>query len=252
MKKSISILFLCFYSFVNAQDLNNWQVGLNLSPFVFSRLNTENYSKDKQNFPNGLGFGITLEKNWNENWGIKTGFEYTKQNVKYFVKYDADFDTKITSNFEYYKAPFTLQFNHSIRDNLYLTFNQGIQFSFLKYLEIKTDQRYFVTIFTSDYYQVIDDINPSQNQFVYQKQNAYNENLFGIIGSIGLKGFLSTKISYSTNLRYEYDFSDTDKTLFFKGTSTKPIQNLRLGLELGLQYHFSINSERFDKRPHKL
>lgn len=255
MKKLVTAFFLCLLSISNAQNLNDWQVGFNVNPFMFSRINSDFiYEKDKQDFPNGLGFGLTIEKNWNERWGIKTGFETTKQNDKYFTKDNGEINTTAKTSFKYYKIPFTLQFYYPLKENLYLTFNQGFQFSILNYLKSESNQGdFFYQILTSDYYQVINYNVPSQNQKIFDKQKVYNENLFGIIGSIGLKGFLSKKISYSTNLRYDYDISDSDnKNFYFKGLSTKPTHNFRLGLELGLQYHFSLKNYRFDKRPHKL
>lgn len=78
--KKLVIAFILSVSFAgNAQDLKKWQVGINLKPFIFSRINSSSiYEKDKQSLPNGFGYGITIEKNW----GFKTGFESTKQNEK--------------------------------------------------------------------------------------------------------------------------------------------------------------------------
>jgi len=240
--KKIIIVFILSVSFAgNAQDLKNWQVGVNLNPFLFTRINSSFlYEKDKQDFPNGFGFGITIEKNWNEHWGFKTGFESTKQNEKYFVKDNSDFNTTIKANFEYYKAPITIQYSYSLKENLFLTFNQGFQFSFLKYIKLVKNGRNLIQTYTSDYYENIDSENSNLNQLVYGKQTGYKENLFGIIGSMGLKGFISEKISYSTNLRYEYDVTDADRYQFFKEDNNKSIHNFRFGLELGLQYHFSL------------
>lgn len=254
MKKTATILILMLNVISYSQELTNWQVGVSLNPFVFSRIiSNSNYVKDKQDVPNSFGYGLTLEKNWNEHWGIKTGFESTKQNDKYFSK-DTGFNITVRSSFEYYKTPLTIQYYYPLKENLYLTFNQGFQFSKLNYIKSEFNQGdFFYQILTSDYYEVINNKVPSQNKKIFDKQIVYRENLFGIIGSVGLKGFLSKKISYSTNLRYEYDISDSDEIKFeFVGNSTKPIHNFRLGLELGLQYNFSLDHYRFNKSPHKL
>lgn len=254
MKKTITTFFLCFLSISNAQDINNWQVGINLNPFVFFRINPS-FSNEigKQDFPNGLGFGLTVEKNWNEHWGIKTGFESTKQNEKYFFDY-LNINTITKSNFEYYKVPLTVQYYYPLKEKLYLTFNQGIQFSILKYFKTVIKDDYQSITSSSNYGESVFFQYPEQNRQSYGdfQDNFHNKNLFGIIGSIGLKGFLSDKITYSTNLRYEYDFSDADKVpYYYYGNSENPnSHNFRLGLEIGLQYHFSVE-DRFDSRPHK-
>ena len=85
----------------------------------------------------------------------------------------------------------------------------------------------------------------------------HKRSLFGLIGSVGLKGFFSDKISYSTNLRYEYDINSADNLPYYSYTpgGSGPegtTHNLRIGIELGLQYHFSIDNYRFDKSPHQL
>ena len=256
MKKIITAFFLCLLSISNDQEVNDWQVGFNVNPFMFTRLNSNfSYERGKQNFPNGLGFGLTIEKNWNEHWGIKTGFETTKQNEKYFFDW-LNSNTTTNSNFEYYKIPFTVQFYYPIKEKLYLIFNQGIQYSNLKYFKTVIKDDYQMITYSSNYGESIFFEHPEQNN---QSNGDFQDNfqkkdLFGIIGSIGFKGFLTNKISYSTNLRYEYDLTDADKIPYhyFEKNGNSNTHNFRLGLELGLQYHFSLKNYRFDKRPHKL
>ena len=246
-------LFILGISFTgNAQDITDWQVGFNLNPFIFSRINSDyKPQKAKQDFPNGFGFGLTIEKNWNDNWGFKTGFEYSNQNQKYDnYWYTGNVITStVNADFKYYKIPLTVQYSRELKEKLYLIFNQGIQMSILNdYKTIIEDELEFKTIKPnfSNFYDKINNKNWTQNDYgwIYKKQT------FGLIGSIGLKGFLSERFSYSTNLRYEYDLSssDDDKGFFSENHDTK---NFRLGLELGLQYHFSIN-DRFNKSPHKM
>ncbi len=256
MKKLVTAFFLCFLSISNAQDLNDWQVGFNVNPFIFTRLNPNfSYERGKQDFPNGFGFGLTIEKNWNEHWGIKTGFESTKQNEKYFFNW-LNPNTIITSTFEYYKIPITIQYFYPLSEKLFLTFNQGIQYSNLQYFKtiIKDDVQ--MITFSSNYGESIFFEHPEENNYVSGnfQDNAHIRDLFGIIGSIGLKGFITDKITYSTNLRYEYDFSDADKVAYyyFEKNGNSKTNNFRLGLELGLQYHFSLDFVRFDNRPHKM
>ncbi|WP_185966003.1 outer membrane beta-barrel protein [Flavobacterium sp. ZT3R18] len=256
MKKFL-VAFILGISFIgNAQDITDWQVGFNLNPFFFTRINPgSSFSKDRQDLPNGFGYGITIEKNWNDQWGVKTGFEYSKQNEKYFFDAIGD-NTSIKTNFEYYKMPITIQYYYPLNDKLFLTFNQGIQFSFLKYYKTVDENEYQIRTQTSDYYEYISFEHPESNQYSKEEGIMHKKTLFGIIGSIGLKGFLSEKISYSTSLRYEYDFTTADNFPYYSsipdGSDTeKPTHNFRLGLELGLQYHFSIN-DRFNKNSHKL
>jgi hypothetical protein len=251
--KKIIFLLIFITPFIgSAQDLSNWQVGVNINPFIFTQFSPDFYPEKKDNkYPNGFGFGLTIEKNWNESWGFKTGFESTKQNEKYFVNDNSADNTHIKASFEYYKVPLTIQYFYPLKEKLFLTFNQGIQFSFLKYTKIVEAGNYQIKTYTSDYYEYIFYDHPENNQIYYGKDKGHNENLFGIIGSIGVKGFLSKKISYSTNLRYEYDFTDADNFSYYKNGNTRPTHNFRLGLELGLQYHFSLGGCSYCKnQPH--
>ena len=255
MKKIIITLILSIPILGNAQNITDWQVGFNVNPFMFTRVNSNfSYERSKQDIPNGFGFGLTIEKNWNEHWGIKTGFESTKQNEKYFFDW-LNPNTFTTSTFKYYKIPITIQYSYPLSEKLYLTFNQGIQYSSLKYFKtIIKDDLQMIT-FSSNYGESIFFENPEQNNQSYGnfQDNAHLRDLFGIIGSVGFKGFITDKITYSTNLRYEYDFSNADKIAYyyFEKNGNSKTHNFRLGLELGFQYHFSIG-DRFDKRPHKL
>lgn len=245
MKKIIFpiVLFLFFNGY--SQDLKNWQVGFNLNPFIFTRINPNfSYERGKQDFPNGFGYGLTIEKNWNDHWGLKTGFESTKQNEKYFFNV-LNINTITKSNFEYYKIPITVQYYYPIKEKLFLTFNQGIQFSILKYFKTVVKDDYQMITYSSNYGESIFFQYPENNRQEYGDfQNIFHKkNLFGIIGSVGLKGFLTDKITYSTNLRYEYDFTVTDNIPYYYNSenSKKSItHNFRLGLELGLQYNFSL------------
>jgi hypothetical protein len=253
--RKLVIAFILSIPFIgSAQDLSNWQVGLNVNPFIFTRFSPDFYPEKKDNnYPNGLGFGVTIEKNWNENWGLKTGFESTKQNEKYFVNDNSADNTHIKSSFEYYKAPITIQYSYPLKEKLFLTFNQGVQFSFLKHFKSVEAGSYQITTYSSDYYEYISYQFPENNQYYYAKGQGmgYEKKIFGIIGSIGLKGFLSKKISYSTNLRYEYDLTNADDSPNHLTDDSKPTHNFRLGLELGLQYHFSLGDCGYCKnQPH--
>jgi Outer membrane protein beta-barrel domain len=247
MKKLITTFILGITLTGNAQELKNWQVGINLNPFFFTRIINSNtsYEKDKQDFPNGFGYGITIEKNWTDNWGLKTGVEYCKQNEKYYDKYKGNGigENTLKSTFGYLKIPLTVQYYYPLKEKLFLTFNQGFQYSSLKYLKLEYDNiGLLFGITTLDSFQNINTKEPSQNYLINKRQTLYNENLFGILGSIGLKGFLTNNISYTTNLRYEYDFTDSDTNKnTFRDSNTTPIHNFRIGLELGLQYNFSLS-----------
>jgi hypothetical protein len=249
MKKTI-IALIMLVSFVgNAQDLEKWQVGFNLNPFIFNRINSDyEPQKAKQDILNGFGIGVTIEKNWNEHWGIKTGFEYSWQNEKYDNYWFTGnvYKTTVDADFNYYKIPITVQYYHPITEKLFLTFNQGFQVSLLSdYKTIIEDELEYLTI-TPDQYDFISKRSPKDSNTHYNYGWFYKKQTFGLIGSIGLKGFLSQKISYSTNLRYEYDLSGADTEMNFfsyneNTLSTYPnTKNFRLGLELGLQYNFSL------------
>ena len=250
--KLVTLFILVFSNLSSAQELTNWQVGINANPFLFYKLNTVSYfDRVKQDFPNGFGLGVTIEKNWNERWGFKTGFEITSQNEKYFVNDNSEDNTRFTTSFKYYKIPLTVQYYIPINQKLFVTINQGVQVSILKSFEsiiLTNSQR---ITYSSDYGENIFFDTPADNTITYGDFNNtfYNKNLFGAIGSVGLKGFISDRISYSSNLRYEYDFTNSDKTPIYPNSKT--VHNFRIGLEFGLQYNFSIN-DRFDKSPIKI
>jgi hypothetical protein len=249
------ILVLVFTAAANAQIIKgNWAVGINANPFLFTKFNSESYFKrDKQDFPNGFGFGVTVEKNWNDRWGFKTGFESTNQNEKYFVDDNSDDNTHVESSFKYYKIPLTLQYHYQLKEDLYLTFNQGVQLSILKNFKTVMKGDYQIITYSSNYEEREFYLFPENNSIIYRDFNDlyHNTNLFGVIGSIGLKGILSEKFSYSTNLRYEYDFTNPDKLQYYSNPN-KNLHNFRIGLEFGFQYNFSIGGDRFDKSPHKI
>jgi hypothetical protein len=249
MKKNIILFFLFAPLIIFSQDLTNWQIGLNGTPFLFSRINSPSKKdRDKQqDFPNGFSYGLTIEKNWNENWGFKTGFEISNQNEKYdFSQYSADND-RMKMNFKYHKIPISVQYFYPIKEKLYVVFSQGVQYSILKYYETQQTSVNGIRTYTTDYFQIIDFNNPEFNNIIYGENvlKFHKKDLFGLIGSVGLKGFLSNRISYSTNLRYEFDLNNTDKLNYYRAEnetfeSKSTVHNFRIGLEVGLQYNFSL------------
>lgn len=249
------LILICIVSIPllgRAQDLTDWQLGISLSPFIFNRINSDYQpEKAKQDFPNGMGFGLTIEKNWNEHWGIKTGVEYTTQNKKYdnfIYEGGTEYLNTVNADFTYYKVPITIQYLCPIKGNLYLTFSQGGQVSFLDNYKTVIDSELRTQTYNGNtiygYNKTSGATYNTNYGWIYEKQT------YGFIGSIGLKGFFSEKFSYSTSLRYQYDLtsSDSDNNFFSENNNTK---NFCLGLELGIQYHFSIG-DRFDSSPHKL
>ena len=251
MNKILVLFLLSFSITINAQDMTDWQIGINLDLFHFTRINPEfPYVKDKQDIPNGFGFGLTLEKNLNQHWGVKTGFEFTKQNERYYFDKNSSDNENIQSTFEYYNIPLTIQYYHPLNEKLFLIVNLGLQVSFLNYYKTVEEGNYGRRTLASDYGEYISYNNPSLSSLKYGdfRYVMHKRTLFGIIGSIGIKGFLSERISYSTSLMYEYDINSADNLLYYTPTpeSAKPelvTHNLRLGMDLGLQYHFSIGNK---------
>ena len=243
MKKKLLMAFILGISFSgNAQDLSKWQIGINANPFFFSRNNADDYpEKSKQDLLNGYGFGITLEKNWNEHWGFKTGVEYSFQNQKYGVRLGGGPNPgDMFSEFYYTKIPLTVQYATPLflDKPIFLTFNQGLQLSILNdYKTVQTGSYQQITQ-TPNNYDVVSFIGqPSIH--INEKEWIYKKTLYGIVGSVGLKDVISNKISLSANLRYEYDFASADNVAYYLGGSSDT-KNFRIGFELGLQYHFSL------------
>ncbi len=251
MKKILVLLiFNCIINLnCYSQYTNDWQLGLNLSPFYFTRFNPDYFPKKQDNkIPNGFGYGLTVEKNWNENWGVKTGIEITNQKEKYFVDEDSADNKKIIASFEYYQIPLTIQYYYEINEKTFITLNQGLQFSKLKYVKNELIGDFEKQTLTPDYFESIFFRNPALNYIIYEKQKAYNENLFGITGSIGIKRFFLDKFSYSTNLFYNYDFTNSEFFSTYNEPNKSVTNNFRIGLEIGIQYHFTID-KRFNKNP---
>lgn len=254
--KTLLISFILVLSISgNTQTMDDWQIGVNVNPFIFHRINSSFlFETDKQNYPNGLGYGITIEKIINGHFGFKLGFEKSIQSEKYFFDEVSDDNNHMKSSFKYDKVPLTIQYYYPLNSNKFLVFNQGIQFSFLKYYKTVFKGNYQSTTLTSDYHEFISYQQPELNYYVNGSfENLYhNKNLFGLTGSVGLKGFLSDKFSYSTNIRYDFDFSDADNIPYFT-TDTQKTQNtthnLRIGIDMGLQYHFNLSSNRQSKCP---
>ena len=222
----------------NTQNLSQWQIGLNVNPFLFNRIEKSNILKNgKQNFPNGFGFGLTLEKNWNEKFGIKTGVEYCTQNQLYIFKYNPIQqvgNNKIDATVSYFRIPVSLQYSKQLNDVYFITIGQGIQYSMLIN------------------FKVLEGFENDSN-LARRPDEVYKNNLIGSISTIGIKRLLSERFFISLSVRYEIDFTKADNTFIhsFKDINfgTELGRNSRIGLEFGIQYHFSLDNVRFNKNP---
>lgn len=234
----LSLLFIVPF-IANAQSGDPWQIGLNASPFYFGRYNDKvNKEIDKQDLPNGYLFGLSAEKNFSSNWGIKTGLEYSFQNRKDIQYFPVMSGSTVSADFEYLKLPVMLQYSRKISSmrNLFLILNQGAQVSRL-----------------TNYYSILDDylqtvIYSSGERRLYGKETGvvdirpnqpFRKYVYGVVGSIGLKKNFSSNFSYSLHMRYEFDITDADKELFH--SSMSHTHNYRLGLLLGIHYHLNKN-----------
>ena len=247
--KILKLIFILSVSLaVNAQDLSQWQIGVNANPFFYNRIERRRpglavndvMRKGNQKIINGFGFGLTLEKNWNEHFGLKTGFELCNQNQFYLFKYtvaDGNIFT-IDLNISYYKIPVMVQYSKNIAENLFFTAKQGLQLSVFKSQETK----YF---------------SHGQQESFGANDDLFNKNLLGYIGSFGVKYLISDRLSYTANIRYEMDFTLADRKVLqviVAGNTFDEVKtrNARVGFEFGIQYHFSMDNVRFNKNPLKL
>ena len=258
MKKLVIALILCFPFSGVAQDLSNWQIGIIVNPFIFHRFyDNKPFDFAKQNYPNGIGVGLTVEKNWNERWGIKTGIEYTSQNIKYnnYSYGGNSYKANVKEDFNNFKIPLNVQYFYPLQDKLFLTFNQGLIFSKLySYKSTGENSELFKQIYTPNNYEFISYSNSNYSNanwdYIYSRFN------FGIIGSVGLKGFLAEKLTYSTSMRYEYDFTNSNnkyspyesRDFNDPNAPVQQVRNFSIGFEFGLQYHFE-KLIRFNKNP---
>ena len=121
MKKILGLTLLILSPLIsNSQTIENWQLGLDISAFNFGRSNpTARYEKANQGFLNGVSFGVTIEKNWNPKWGLKSEVEYSFQNRKDVLKHNHR--SKLDMDFDYLKFPVTLQYSKLLsgEKNLY-------------------------------------------------------------------------------------------------------------------------------------
>lgn len=243
LNKIICGLLLMFPFLGTAQSLENWQVGVKAATFYFGRANsTALYEKGTQNFPNGYSFGLTLEKNWNPKWGFKTGLEYSNQNFKYITEAWGPPYPMVTE-FEYFKTPLALQISIPVNDQkgLFLTFEQGFQVSFLTDYLVVIEGSSSRTIYSPGKHVSYRNGELMENRDVHWY---FNKITFGLIGSAGFKKFLAENWSMSAKLLYEYDLTDADNGPLFRtdtpGWEAKSTHNYRIGIGLGVQYHFNF------------
>ncbi|MGI0107494.1 outer membrane beta-barrel protein [Salinimicrobium sp. WS361] len=248
MNKLTILIFILLPFIGKSQSLENWQVGINASTFYFDRLNSSALNlEDQQDIPNGYAVGITMEKNWNSNWGFKTGFEYSHQ---FFKEIANAFGPRypMESEFNYLKIPLTVQYSLPINkeQDLFLVLNQGIKISFL------TD---YMSVITGNDFELIyapgKNINYKNGELRYSNDVDWHfeKITFGLIGSIGLKKFLSSNFSASAGVGYGFDLTNADDRPLFTADpeiqpewEAKATHNLRVGIEIGVQYHFSSAS----------
>lgn len=223
-----------------AQKPSGFKVGINLYTYEFIKINETDvgYERVEQDIPNGISFGVSIAKEWNNKWGIKTGFDYSYQNEKTYGFPGAE--RIMNYDFFYYKIPLSIEYFHRLNPKLYFSFSQGLQFSWLRYFKgVHTNYDVITTITPSghDYYSAI---HPEWVVYVPRDNwNLHRRGLFGVVGSVGIKNDLLAKLSYSASIRYEYDISSADKYpyWYFGGFEGDMIShNFRIGLALEVQY----------------
>lgn len=238
MKYSLILIIFFTPIVVFAQSNEDWEIGVVGSAFYFTKIDTgkEDIEVGPQDLPNGGFFGLSLAKNWNENWGLSTGLEYSIQNWKARDFYPVQSTgSSVDEDLEYLKLPIMVRYTHSPnKNNFYWVFKQGFQISLL------TD--YFTVIENNDDYPYTSIYKENRRDyyegdyFISHENNAYKDFLFGIAGSVGFKNFFSENWSYSADVRYEMDFSRADDEIIRSQYSAA--KNFRIGLVFGIQYHF--------------
>lgn len=253
MKKLLKTLILCFPLVGVAQDFSRWQIGLNFNPYNFSRQN-EVFSayKDKTNLINGIGFGITLEKQFGI-LGLKTGIEYTFENSNHTLTFQLPVnDTKIKSSFNFIKMPLLCQYYIGINENLTISLSQGIQLLYLNNYKTIMDNGDFNYWVYENNTVTYTSVYNGQLPIIYSDASIHKKFNIGLKGAAGIKYFVTDNISISNNLMYEYDLSNSDDwpsyPFISSNNKTNDIRHLRLGLELGIQYHYD-KFIKFNKNP---
>lgn len=244
--REILILILCLMPIiVPAQSIEDWELGIAGSAFYFTKIDTgKEIDVGSQEIPNGHFYGLTVAKNWNENWGLSTGLEYSFQNWKardFFPIQSTG--SNVNENLEYLKLPFMLQFTYSPnKDNFYWVLKKGFQISWLTDYYTIIDNRHESFSYTSIYQD--GRVNHwEEDHFVTYANNAYKDFLFGIIGSVGIKKIFNENWSYTSDLRYELDFTHADDKIWRSEFSEA--KNFRIGLVVGIQYRFHIKPKPY-------
>lgn len=248
--KTLLICFTLLISiYFNAQSLDDWQIGVNANPFIFQRFRpSELPVRLKQDFPNGFATGITIEKSLSEKWSIESGVNLSWQNDRYTAPYGGTdvFPMLVIYHFQYYKIPLKVNYYIPLKNNFYFNINQGFQLSLLSKYIINYEDNQQIGVYENDLYIFESKINGIHNEFNINWM--FKKNTLGLTGGFGLKKIINTRYSFSTNIKYEYDFtnsqiSDLDPTW---GNESK---NFRIGLDLGIQYHFNLKNNRQSRCP---
>ena len=116
----------------------------------------------------------------------------------------------------------------------------------MNYKTINENQTYFKNLFTPNNLEIFIYDPPFYNNIEWNY--LYNKINLGLTGSFGIKGFISDKLSYSSNIRYDYDLSNSGSFFNMNDQPVQKVNNLNIGLDLGIQFHYE-KFIKFNKNP---
>lgn len=262
MKKKIA-LFLCLLItsvLVNAQDYK-WELGLNVYPNLYWKYNKLEFNMDgikavAPDYPNGIAFGVTVQRRLNDSWGFATGIEYSKQSQK-FISPREDFNQFSTLNIEYVALPLKVVFSLPLGQtgDWSLFTQQGVRISYLaNYSSIlKTFQPNgdLFSVLKHSYGGIIQYQSDINDDYYSDGETAYKYFVLGYTGSLGVKRKISDNVNIFVDVRLDYDLTNSDNVdgqynrttngiLYYNdrySMENKPAShNIRIGLEVGFSY----------------
>lgn len=88
-----------------------------------------------------------------------------------------------------------MQYLYAVREYTYLAINFGVQYSRLNYFKTTASDAFQHVIYSSDYYEHLDKLNPANNHSSRgdYRYGLHKQNVYGLTGSIGVKKFFSKK-----------------------------------------------------------
>jgi Outer membrane protein beta-barrel domain len=261
MKKTIFIALICFANVVVAAAQEGWSVGVIANPSYYWLYNQNDFTAERPvmypvnpSAPNSFTGGAEIAYNFAENFGVKSGLNYSTNLQKYGAGTEEYRKTNTivdySSQLNYLQLPilFTANTTHDDDENRLSLFGEvGIVNAFLlSYKETINLQ----TINDPTEYGLWTDNNGTVN-YDYFRQNAtftsgvysgdwfYNRFDISLYGGLGLRYFINENIGIDLRLNGQYGLLNTDN-LTGKAINDSGIEFQRWYDSKSTKYQFTI------------